>query len=68
MRNSEKMKKTTTTPQTTAADIPITTTASLEITKVIHEYRTAFYVLLVIILLAILGFIAYKWFVPTSSS
>ena len=68
MRNSEKMKKTTTTPQTTAADIPITTTASLEITKVIHEYRTAFYVLLVIVLLAILGFIAYKWFVPTSSS
>ena len=69
MRNSEKMKKiTTTTPQTTAAGIPITTTASYAITEVIYKYRTAFYVLLVIVLLAILGFVAYKWFVPSSSS
>lgn len=69
MRNSEKMKKTiTTTPQTTIAEIPITTTASQTITTLIYEYRTTFYGLLVIVLLLIMGFVAYKWFVPASSS
>lgn len=69
MRNSEKIKKITTTePQTTAAGIPITTNASYAITEVIYKYRTAFYALLVILLLAILGFVVYKWFVPSSSS
>ena len=73
MRNSEKMQKTATTiPQTTSsAEIPTTTIAaplSQEITKVIYEYRSAFYGLLVIVLLAILGFIGYKWFVSSSSS
>lgn len=64
MRNSEKMKNTTTTPQTTniTSEIPTTTTASLAITNIIYEYRTAFYSLLVIVLLAILGFVGYKWF------
>jgi hypothetical protein len=73
MRNSEKMQKTATTiPQTTSSTkIPTTTIAaplSQEITKVIYEYRSAFYGLLVIVLLAILGFIGYKWFVSASAS
>jgi ankyrin repeat protein len=72
MRNSEKMQKTATTIQntTSSAEIPTTTiTAPLsqEITKVIYEYRSSFYGLLVIVLLAILGFIGYKWFVPASN-
>ena len=72
MRNSEKMQKTatTTTQTTSSSEIPTTTIAtplSQEITKVIYEYRSAFYGLLVIVLLAILGFIGYKWFVSSSN-
>jgi hypothetical protein len=73
MRNSEKIQKTaTTTPTTTIAENTATTTTTgtttLAITNVIYEYRTAFYSLLVIVLLAILGFVAYKWLVPEASS
>ncbi len=67
MRNSEKIiKTTTTTPETTKAENTTTTTATLAITEVIYEYRTAFYSLLVIVLLAILGFVGYKWFAASS--
>ena len=71
MRNSEKIKKTTTTAAiTTTTEILTTTKASVsqEITTIIYEYRTAFYSLLVIVLLAILGFVGYKWFVSGASS
>lgn len=71
MRNSEKIQKTTTTMAlTTTTEIPTTTKASVsqEITTVIYEYRTAFYSLLIIVLLAILVYMGYKWFVSGSSS
>lgn len=71
MRNSEKIAKTTTTPQTTQPEItetPTTTNAAQVITKMVYEYRSAFYGLLVIILLAILGFVVYKWFVSSGES
>ena len=82
MRNSEKIQKTittpqiTTTPKTNIAENNATATTAptptgltlLAITNVIYEYRTAFYSLLVIVLLAILGFVAYKWLAPVPSS
>jgi hypothetical protein len=67
MLNSQKIVKTTT-PETTAVDKTTTTTAPLAITEVIYEYRTAFYVLLVIVLVLILGFVGYKWFTSSNQS
>jgi len=67
MRNSEKIAKTTTIPQTTEPT-PTTTTASQAIVEQIYKYRTAFYALLVIVLLAILGFVGYKWFTSSTSA